>query len=385
MVQNKRNTSIDMLRGIVMVLMALDHTRDFFSGSPFNPLDLTKTNAAYFLTRWVTHFCAPVFVFLAGMAIRLSYLSAQKQGVVVRDQAKNLFIRGLWLVFLEVTFVRFGWVFEITYQSVALQVIWAIGVAMMVMAFWIFLPWSLVGFLGLCIIGLHNFLDQIPATAFDHFSWLWMILHEPNSFLLGSGLKILVYYPVLPWIGVMALGYAFGEIWQKAQDKRSTVCWATGTLMTVLFVVLRLNNGYGDPHPWMQQKSELFTFFSFLDCTKYPPSLLYALMTLGPSLMVLGVLEKLSLSSRNPFVIYGRVPLFFYVIHLPVIHLGGVLAKRVAALGLWPTGDGGAVFVGFGIVGVYVAWTLMVALLYIPSKWFAKVKQTSSLPILKYL
>ncbi len=385
MAKNSRNTSIDWLRGAVMVLMALDHTRDFFSAGGFNPLDLTKTSGSYFLTRWITHFCAPVFVFLAGMAIRLAYLSAQKQGAGSVQQAKSLFLRGLWLVFLEVTLVRFGRVFDLSYQSIALQVIWAIGVAMMVMSLLTFLPWSLVGLVGLGITGLHNLLDGVSASRFEDFSWLWMILHEPNGFYLAPGVKVFTYYPVLPWVGVIALGYAFGELWLKTERNRSRLCWMSGGLLCIGFVALRLINLYGDPHPWSYQNSELFTVFSFINCTKYPPSLLYVLMTLGPALIVLGLIEKISVTALNPLVVFGRVPLFFYLIHLPVIHLAGDLSKSIGSY--MPVFQGGekTLFVGFGIFGIYVAWILLVSLLYIPSRWFGKVKQNSTLGILKYL
>jgi uncharacterized membrane protein len=391
----KRIDSIDLLRGIVMVVMMLDHTRDFVHSGAlyFDPSDLTKTTTALFLTRWVTHYCAPVFVFLAGTG---AYLQLAR-GKSKRELAKFLATRGLWLIVLEFTVVRFGATFNLDYRFLAMmQVIWVIGLSMIVMAALIQLPTRVVGGFGIAMIALHNLLDQFQVTSWQGpgsavpgvGAKLWMILHQPFSVFPVDGFPspiVVVIYPLIPWVGVMALGYAFGTLYQMDARKRRRLLIIMGAIATVLFVVLRAINMYGDPSHWSRQKSALFTILSFVNTTKYPPSLLYLLMTLGPALVMLAWFEANQSSAgglRNALVTFGRVPLFFYLLQWPTAHLIAVVAGLIAGQPVaWqfespidkfshppPTG------VGFRLWVVYVCWIVGVLLLYPFCKWFAGVK-----------
>ena len=305
---SSRLYSVDMLRGLVMVIMALDHVRDFFSNAySFNPTDLTQTNAALFFTRWVTHFCAPVFVFLAGTGAFLS----TSRGKTKKHLAGFLLSRGLWLVFLDLFFVHtFGWWFNVDYHLLYGDVLWAMGWSMVVMAGLVFLPiWSITA-VGIAMVTLHNIFDGVRADSLGSFRWLWAILHSGDMLETLPGVHFIPGYPLVPWIGVMAAGYGFGTLMLHAQDKRRKVLLVLGIGLTVAFIVIRATNLYGDPHTWSVQQTSLFTFLSFINCEKYPPSLLYLLMTLGPAITALALFERIRNSISRPFVTLGRVPLF---------------------------------------------------------------------------
>src|SRR5436190_10854150 len=266
----ERIYSIDFLRGVVMMIMLLDHTRDFVHTGGFDPTDLSKTNAALFLTRWITHYCAPTFVFLSGVSI---YLQKQN-GKSDRELARFLFTRGLWLVFLEFTVVRFSFSFSLDYSFFGVgQVIWAIGMSMIVMAALVFLPVRAVGIIGIAIILFHNLLDgiQVPEEVASNgtgsFSQvLWIILHQPGSVeLFGGASNVFFMYPLLPWIGVMAAGFAFGTVYSWNAYRRRKWLLALGGTATVVFIVLRLLNVYGDMAPWAVQDTPAFTILSFLN------------------------------------------------------------------------------------------------------------------------
>ena len=319
-----RLDAIDLLRGIVMVLMALDHTRDFFSNTVtlFDPTDLTKTNTALFLTRWVTHFCAPVFFFLAGTGAFLSTLRGKTQ----RDLARFLLTRGLWLVVLELTVIRcLGWQFNFDYHWMFGLVIWTLGWSMVALAGLIFLPPRALAIFSLAMIFGHNLLDKIRLESLGALSGTWKILHVPGSLEPLPGVHFDILYPLIPWIGVMAAGYVFGHLLLREPRERQELLLRLGAALTLSFVLLRATNVYGDASAWAVQKNWWFTIFSFLNCTKYPPSLLYLLMTLGPALLVLAWLDKTSGKWRQPFLIIGRIPLFYYLLHIPLIHLTAVL------------------------------------------------------------
>jgi uncharacterized membrane protein len=396
-----RIDSIDLLRGIVMVIMMLDHTRDFVHSGAFNfdPTDLTKTTAAVFFTRWITHYCAPVFVFLAGTGAYLQFARGKSK----RDLSRFLFTRGLWLIVLEFTVVRFGLLFSLDYRFLGImQVIWVIGVSMIFLAALIHLPLRLIAVFGVAMIAFHNLLDgfrvqawQGPGSAAPGLSMkLWMIAHQAfEAFPVARFPSpiVVVIYPLIPWIGVMAAGYAFGAIYQKESALRRRILLAMGGSATVLFTVLRAINAYGDPAKWSHQKSTLFTLLSFLNTTKYPPSLLFLLMTLGPAMIALALFETKAKTSgpqsilagmRTAFVTFGRVPLFFYLLQWYTAHLIAVVAGLLAGqsvayqfqspidkfAGPPPTG------VGFPLWVVYVCWAIGVLLLYPLCKWFAGVK-----------
>ena len=394
----KRVDSVDLLRGIVMVIMMLDHTRDFIHSGAllFDPLDLRQTTWALFLTRWITHFCAPVFVFLAGTGAYLQFARGKSK----RELSRFLITRGLWLILLEVTVVRAAAFFNLDFRFLFfLQVIFVIGVSMIVLAALIHLPLKAVAAFGVIMIALHNILDRYPATQWQGPetpvpSWgakLWMLLHQPGVFPLGPRFPspiVVVLYPLIPWIGVMAVGYAFGALYTKDVKMRRRWLLIIGGVVTWLFIFIRAIDKYGEPLHWGRQKNLLFTILSFINTTKYPPSLDYLLMTLGPAILALALFESsgnllgsVGSGLRSFFVAFGRVPLFFYVLQWVTAHLIAVILhlafhKPVHWLfqspASWflnpPKGN------GFSLVVVYLSWIAGVLLLYPLCKWFTGVK-----------
>jgi uncharacterized membrane protein len=384
-----RLDSVDLLRGLVMVIMALDHTRDFFHHDAllFDPTDLSKTTPALFLTRWITHFCAPVFVFLAGTG---AYLSLAR-GKTKRDLSWFLVTRGVWLVVLELTLVRLGWTFDLSYGFTFVQVIWALGWSMIVLAALIHLPLRAIAGFGLIMIGGHNLLDRVHAGKLGSFRLPWLILHEQGPMHWGTqppgGFTFLVQYPLIPWIGVMAVGYCFGRLLQLPVERRRKVLLRLGLALTLAFIVIRATNLYGDPQPWAAQQSPLFTLFSFINCQKYPPSLLYLLMTLGPAIALLPFLERWTGALANFFRTFGRVPLFYYLLHLFLIHLLAVIFA-FARYGKQITNvfaNGPPPDFGYNLLVVYLVWLGAVLLLYPPCRWWARLKQHRRSAWLSYL
>ena len=382
---NKRIGSIDILRGAVMVLMALDHTRDYFTNASYDPLDLSQTTPQLFLTRWITHFCAPVFVFLAGTS---AYLSKVRRGST-KSMSWFLFTRGLWLVFIELTIVNWSWTFDITIYNFFLQVIWAIGLSMMALSLLIYLKPLHVGIVGLSIILLHNSLDGIHAESLGSFGTVWKILHEQGFIPWGINRGVFVAYPVLPWIGVMACGYAFGMVYQRPIEKRIKILFVLGGVCFLLFLILRGFNIYGNPTPRHSYDVWWKTVLNFMDCRKYPPSLLYVLMTIGPAFWILGLLEKVKNKFSDVLTVYGNVPFFYYVLHIPLIH---IIALWVAWIGKYSTDTliGLNLFQpnpnwGFGLGVVYLVWIIVIIILYFPCKWYMNVKKKKKNWWLSYL
>ncbi len=367
-----RLNSIDLLRGVAIVLMALDHVRDFLGTSGQNPRDLTAP--ALFLTRWVTHLCAPTFVLLAGVS---AYLYGTR-GRSAADVSRFLLTRGLWLIFVEFTLVGFGWSFAMAPSLLIAQVIWVLGVSMIVMAALVHLPRWAIAAVGIALIAGHDLLDGIHAASLGSAAWVWNLLHEPATLPLSSSSKLIVIYPIIPWPGVMALGYALGPLFQRTPEfRRKSLVWA-GAALIAGFVALRATNAYGDPAPWATQATALGTVLSFLNCEKYPASLLYLLMTLGPALLLLAVLERARGPVSGWVTTFGRVPFLFYTAHLPVIHL---LAVALAWVMLGQVGWAAGTFLapkplGYGLplVGVYGAWVLVLLVLYPACRWFAALK-----------
>jgi uncharacterized membrane protein len=371
----RRLDAVDLLRGIVMIMMALDHVRDHFSNAAVDPTDLAHTTPALFLTRWVTHFCAPTFVLLAGVSAFL----AGRRGRTTRELSRFLLTRGIWLVVLEATVVGMGWSFDPHFGWPALQVIWAIGVSMIVLSGLVFLPTPAIAGFGIALIAGHNLLDGIAPERFGAAAWLWSVLHVP---------RFPVIYPLVPWVGVMAVGYGLGPLLLREATERRRILVRLGLGLTAAFVILRLANVYGDPAPWSRQEREGFTILSFLDTTKYPPSLLFLLMTLGPAIAALPALERLSGPAARVILVYGRVPLFFYVLHLYLIHALAVAAAYLAGRDIAAFMTACFAFPkdwGFGLPVVYMTWILVVALLYAPCRWFGGVKQRRRDPWLSYL
>jgi uncharacterized membrane protein len=389
-----RIQSLDLLRGAVMILMALDHVRDFFHAGAqhFDPTDFTQTTPLLFLTRWITHFCAPTFIFLAGTGAYLQSRRGKSNGEI----ARFLITRGLWLVVLELTVVRWlGWRMNFGNDQIFLLVIWVLGVSMIALAGLIYVPWKPLLALSVGVILLHNTLDGIPATQFGPLGWLWVVLHAPGTLTAADGVMVYIYYTLVPWVFVMSAGFCFGRVMDLNPQRRRHLLLALGSGMIIAFVVLRWTNLYGDPQPWSIQATGMLTVAAFGNATKYPPSLLYLLMTLGPALLILAVTEHVRVRDTNPLIVFGRVPLFYYLLHIPLIHALAAVAAAVqygridvmlrnppAILG---PPEGFPPDYGYGLAVVYVMWIVVVALLYPLCRWFAGVKQRNKAQMLSYL
>jgi uncharacterized membrane protein len=369
-----------------MVLMALDHVRDYVWAPRFDPADLSQTTAAWFIIRWVTHFCAPVFIFLAGTSVFLLESRGMEQGRLTRF----LLSRGLWLVIAEFTFIAFAWDFNLrNYSVLGLRpaVIWTLGMCMIILALLVHLPRWALGAFGLAMVLGHNLLDGVSAEQFGAWAPLWMLLHQFGPTQVGE-LKIFVVYPLVPWVGVMALGYAFGPLMLRPAEQRQRWLVRLGLSMTVAFVALRALGVYGEPKPWAEQSDALFTVLSFLNTTKYPPSLLYLLMTLGPTMLALVGLERARGKLAEVLAVYGRVPFFYYLLHLYLIHTVTVVLGMVQG---YPASTFFDMFLmfpqgyGLGLAGVLAVWAGVVLVLYVPCRWFAQVKRTRRSAWLSYL
>jgi uncharacterized membrane protein len=354
----KRLTSIDTVRGLIMIVMALDHARDFLGFKAFNATDLAQTTVPFFLTRWVTHFCAPGFMFLAGTA---AFLSSRRKSKP--ELTRFLVSRGLWLVFAELTIINFAWSF--TFDSPGLMVIWALGWSMVFLAAMIWLPLRAIAAISVLIIASHNLFDGLTLKPETPGEWVLVALHQQLN---------PVRYPLVPWVAVMSLGYAFGPIFEFDAARRRRVLVLTGSLFVALFIVIRGLNGYGDASHWSVQKDTIFTLFSFVNATKYPPSLLYLLMTLGPLLLALAAAESVH---AKVLLVFGRVPFFYYSLHLFLLHAAAVIVG--VAQGFEPTAFVTTFFkfppaYGVSLWAVYVGWAAAVGALYLPCRWFADLK-----------
>ena len=378
--KTRRIDSIDVLRGLVMVIMALDHVRDYFHQS-VNPLDLSTTTPFLFFTRWITHFCAPVFVFLSGTSIYLQSLRKTKKVL-----QSFLIKRGLWLIFIEIVIISFAWTFNPHFQIIILQVIWAIGISMVLLALLVRLPFKVILVIGFIIVFGHNLLD-IPESApgFVPGFW-WDLLHHGffARYPIGQSHVLLILYPFLPWVGLMMLGYCTGVFFSPkfTAGQRRKILNLTGIGLIVLFIVVRFINGYGNPQPWHTQKNGLFTFLSFINLQKYPPSLLYMCIMIGPAFLLLSLFEKIKNGFAQAIKVYGRVPFFYYVIHLYVIHLvsaafvlikGHTLAEATTIRGGMPFYFLAAKD-GYSLLVVYIIWIAVVIALFPLCKWYDRYK-----------
>jgi len=423
----RRIYSVDFLRGVVMMIMLLDHTRDFVhqGALSYDPTDPATTTVPLFFTRWITHYCAPAFVFLSGISIYLQKLNGKTNA----ELSRFLFTRGLWLIFLEFTIIRFGIVFNLDYGFFGMaQVIWVIGVSMIVMAVLIYLPARLVGGLGLLMIVLHNLLDRFqlpPNIAFGggdgpvdptFAQSLWIILHQMGIVpLFEHGPVIFVAYPLIPWIGVMAVGFAVGTIYSWDPQRRRKLLFAIGLATTVLFIAIRFTNLYGDPRPWSTQAEFVvnaaanprpgaietptlgepaFTILSFLNTTKYPPSLLFLLMTLGPSLIVLALTDGIDGRAiwQRIAITFGRVPMFFYILQWFTAHGLAVLFSLAAGksvgylfMNFGENGQAAPPDYGFSLGITYLAWLTGLIILYPLCYWYGNFKQQNKHWLLSYL
>ena len=373
--QNKRGTkssrieSIDILRGLVMIIMALDHTRDYFYFGSFlgNPTDLETTTPILFFTRFITNFCAPVFVFLAGTS---AFLYGSKKTKL--DLFKFLLTRGVWLILLEIVLNNFFWTFDIAHNRIIFQVIWAIGFSMICLSFLIYLPRKGILFIGILLVAGHNLLDGIVMQGTSFKSIVWYLLHQQQRIPVAPFDMAIFHYPVIPWIGLMALGYCFGGLYSRNFDaaKRKRILLLLGFVSITLFFVLRGINIYGDLVPWSTQRSMKFTILSFLNVTKYPPSLAFLLMTMGPSFLFLAVVENIKNKFSDYLVVFGRVPLYFYFVHVLVIHVVAIIGMLIFG-GDWrdmifdgPQFSPNLLTYGYPLWVVYLVWITIVISLY---------------------
>jgi uncharacterized membrane protein len=381
---NSRINSIDLTRGVVMLLMALDHVRMYFAHGTWytNPTDLGTTTPMLFFTRWITHFCAPVFVLLAGTSAFLYGMKNTNK----KELSRFLFTRGLWLVFIEWAVVTFAWTFDITYTFIILQVIWAIGISMIVLSLLVLLPNMAIFVIGLVLVFGHNLLDPISVGGNNIHDLLWYTLHQPRFLILDTGRTINFVYPVLPWIGLMALGYILGIFYEQGFDSSARRKWlfTCGTGLILLFLILRGFNLYGEPNLWQPQRSPIFSVMSFLYVTKYPPSLHFLLMTIGPALIFLSMAELKKYQIAKPVITFGRVPLFFYIVHLFTIHLLAILLLaamgrdwREYILSAQSIRSGRLSDFGLGLEAVYLIWISVIALLYPLCRWYQKFKESN--------
>jgi len=373
-IEERRLPEVDGLRGLVMVIMALDHMRDFFDADAFrfSPTDLAHTYPFLFFTRFITHFCAPTFALLAGVGAFL-------YGARVQDSRKlSLFLasRGVWLILLDAFLISPIW--SMGSGKIEFGTLYGIGCGLLTLSALSWLKAPVVLGAGAAIIFGHNLLDGIHAADLGAWGPWWRLLHEPGPLPLGVPGGVL--YPALPWIGVVALGYGLGPLFQKAPSERDCILRIGGFSALALFVALRSGNFYGDPQPWTEQRDALFTALSFLNVTKYPPSLLYLLVTLGGAMLVLASLELVKGAAGRALIVFGRTPLFFYVLHL-YLGVGAALAFALArgystpqmtefARSSNPPPEFGA-----GLFGAYLAWIIVVAALFPPCRWFADLKR----------
>ena len=372
----KRLQSIDLLRGIIMIIMALDHTRDFFHIDSFtgNPLDPTTTTPVLYLTRWITHFCAPAFVFLSG-------LSAWLQGQ--RKSKKNLSIflmkRGIWLIIFDLTIMSFALTLDIHFDLFILETLWSIGAGMFILGCMIRLPLSVILTAGLIIVLGHNSLDFAERTRAGNIPVWWKLLHQPGIIPLWGQHNLFIFYPFLPWAGLTLSGYCSGKLFTDTEaPKRKKILLGLGCAAIGLFIILRAINVYGDPVPWAGQKTPLATFFSFMNVQKYPPSLLFLCATIGPVLIFLAFAKNTGGKWQNIISVYGRVPFFYFVVHFFILHMTEAIVylSRGHSVAEGMKGAPGVPFKfimpgeGNSLLTVYAIWLAIVVTMYPLCKWY---------------
>ena len=376
---------VDVVRGVIMIIMALDHTRDFFGIPGQNPTNLSTASAALFLTRWVTNICAPVFFLLTGTGACLS-----RRRKSPGELSRFLLTRGLWLIFLELVLVRcLVYQFNADYRVTMLLVLWALGWAMITLSPGVHLPVPVVTACGVAMILGHNLLDSVRVSG-----PLWSILHVQGVVLHTREHMVFAAYPLIPWVGVTAVGYGLGQIYDWDGERRRGFLLRFGTMLSLAFIVLRITNIYGDPARWTVQKTAAFTVLSFLNTTKYPPSLLFLLMTLGPAMLLLWTVDRKTPRLLRPALVIGKVPLFYYVMHFLLIHLIAVvvcLVRYGSAHWMFESPDlahypfSAPPDWGYTLPVVYLAWAVVVIAMYPMSRWFAALKQRRGDAWLSYL
>ncbi|MBW1656624.1 DUF1624 domain-containing protein [Flavobacterium quisquiliarum] len=383
----KRQPSIDIVRGIVMIIMALDHVRDLMHVDSItqSPTDLTTTSPLLFFTRFVTHLCAPTFVFLAGTSV---YLSLQNKNNLSKTRT-FLLKRGLWLLVLEFTIVNFGLFFDIGFHSILFEVIATIGFGFIILSLLLKIRSQTLGFIGLFILFFHNLLPLIPFSENSIIKTVSKPFLSPTVFPF-SGRAFIMGYPPIPWLGIMLVGFATGQFFELAEEKRKILFTKIGLSALALFTIIRFVNIYGDPALWTTQKNAAFSFLSFMNVTKYPPSLLFCLVTLGIMFLLLAFAEKLPIRIQKVALVYGKVPLFYFVVHFYVIHILTLLMLFTQGFSFsqFETGTFGrpkGMKSGFPLWTIYLIWIFVVALLYKPCQWYGKYKAENQHWWLKYI
>ncbi|NCU04850.1 MAG: DUF1624 domain-containing protein [Chitinophagaceae bacterium] len=374
---SKRIESIDLLRGIVMIIMALDHTRDFFHREAFtgDPLNPATTTAALYFTRWITHFCAPTFVFLSGVSAWL-----QSKRKTTKELSGFLITRGLWLVLIEITVMTFGVLGDIYFSTIILATIWSIGISMVLLGLLIWLPFRLILAVGLLIVFGHNLIDFAEANRSALPVW-WSLLHRPAFLQLSSSLTLGIMYPFLPWTGLMILGYCCGKLFSNTEaERRNKLLLWMGIGALLLFIVLRTANVYGDPLRWTNQQTGLQTFFSFMNVQKYPPSLLFMCATIGVALIFLSLVKNTNGRFAKFAIVFGRVPLFYYIVHFYLLHIISILFFFLRGHTLEEGMKGSLPFKfiipgeGYNLWIVYFVWLSVIIALYPVCKWYDRYK-----------
>lgn len=373
----ERIHSIDIVRGVIMMIMTLDHVRDLLHVPGPSPLNMKTTTVILFFTRWITHYCAPTFVFLSGTS---AFLAGQRR--TKKELSRFLLTRGVWLILSDILIITFLFTFDPLYHVVVLEVLWAIGFGMIILALLIRLPISVIAATGFIIIFGHNLLDHVPISQNTTGGTLTMVFLSAfgTVFNLTSNRIVAELYAVLPWTGIMLVGYATGQLYDKNFDseKRRKILRISGMVAIVLFIGLRLINHYGDPAPWAVQRNAAHTLLSFLNASKQPPSLLYVLMTIGPVLIFLSFAEKMKGWAAAVCEVYGNVPYFYFILHfslIRVINIFLILAQgipmRSTELLVWQ-----APGFGYPLWVVYLFWLLVVIMMYFPCKWYGYYKRT---------
>lgn len=388
----QRIQSIDILRGIIMLIMALDHTRDFFHTAGINsdPTDMATTTPILFFTRWITHFCAPNFVFLSGISAFLAGTRRTKS-----ELSAFLIKRGLWLVFVEIVLLSFAFTLNPFFNVIIFQVLWVIGMSMVILGLLVRAPLKVIAVIGLLIFFGHDILDyfQFPQTGLEANLMRLFFIARGSIIPLNQTHFIFDLYALIPWTGVMLLGYVFGSIYKSSFDaaKRKKILLYTGMGALALFFILRYFNSYGDPAPWSSQPNEVFTYLSFFNVSKYPPSLLYSCMTIGTGLIVLSLTETVKNGVTAFFMVYGNVPFLYYIMHFYLLRVINVVVFFAQGYGTSQIIDQkrGSLFsppgFGFNLGGVYLIWLLVIIILYFPCRWFGRYKKTHNQWWLSYL
>jgi len=386
-----RINSIDLLRGLIMIIMALDHTRDFFHTTAWtdDPLNLETTTPLLYFTRWITHLCAPTFVFLAGASI---YFQSLRKSA--KELSWFLFTRGVWLILIEIFIVDLEFSFDFHYHIIALQTIWSIGISMIILSLVIRLPYTAILALGLIIVFGHNILDYYEAGMKQSPGWWYNLLHLPGFYKLWDDHNLYIFYPFLSWSGLMMLGYCFGKLFLSYEGTaRKKMLFITGAMVLLFFAVLRYTNSYGDPGKWSTQKTSLYTFFSFMDLQKYPPSLLYMCATVGLALLFLAFTDNVNNKLTRFITVYGRVPFLYYILHFFLIHLVSTVfffaRGHSFAQGTQHQDSITPNFIvpgeGYSLGVVYLVWICIVLALYPVCKWFSEYKRNHKDWWLSYL